>query len=139
LNFGDGCPVLACHPGNYKPAALGFGAQRGGRQSKLRGDRGEAQRLVVVDGDLDVGVRCFEHLLYQRRLAQLRKRNLRSGLKNMATHVLPYGCGARIAMRGQGRLLSLAGVIPFGGPRDAVLRLPCEPKRASEMEMPAPD
>jgi hypothetical protein len=64
LNFGDGCPVLACHSGNYKPASLGFGAQRGGRQPKLSGDHGEALRLVVINGDLDVGGRCFKHPIY---------------------------------------------------------------------------
>jgi len=49
LNFGDGCPVFACHPRNYKSAAFGFGAQRRSGESELSGDDAEAQRLVVID------------------------------------------------------------------------------------------
>jgi hypothetical protein len=49
LNFGDGCPVFACDPRNYKPAAFGFCAQCGGGQPELSGDHAEALRLVVID------------------------------------------------------------------------------------------
>jgi hypothetical protein len=55
LNFGNGCPVFPRDPGNYKPAAFGFCAQRGGGQPELRGDNAEAQRLIVVDHESDVG------------------------------------------------------------------------------------
>jgi hypothetical protein len=56
LNFGDGCPVFACHPGNYKPASFGFCAQRGGRQPELGGDHGETHGRIVIDGEADVGL-----------------------------------------------------------------------------------
>jgi hypothetical protein len=52
LHFGDGSPVFARDPGNYKPASFGFCAQRGGSQPKLRCDNTEALRRVVVDDDL---------------------------------------------------------------------------------------
>ncbi|MGA8583886.1 MAG: hypothetical protein WB715_08620 [Roseiarcus sp.] len=63
MNFGDGCPVLARDSGNYKPAALGFGAQRGGRQSELSGDNGEALRLVVIHNEarLRANVSLLDH------------------------------------------------------------------------------
>jgi hypothetical protein len=52
LNFGDGCPVFACHSGNYKPASFGFGAQRSDGQAKLGGDHAEAQERIIVDHDM---------------------------------------------------------------------------------------
>jgi hypothetical protein len=59
LDFGDGCPVFACHAPEHKATALGFGAQRGGRQSELGGDHAETHRRIIIDGDLDIGGGCF--------------------------------------------------------------------------------
>ena len=63
---------LSCHPRNYKSAAFGFCAQRGGRQSELSGDDAEAQRLIVIDNEAQFGL--LDHPITLRRLAVKRKR-----------------------------------------------------------------
>jgi hypothetical protein len=49
--LGDGSPVFASDPRNYKPASFGFCAQRGASQPKLGRDNTESLRRVVVDDD----------------------------------------------------------------------------------------
>jgi hypothetical protein len=51
LHFGDGSPVFARDPRNYKAASFGFCAQRGRSQAELRGYDAETLRRVIIYDD----------------------------------------------------------------------------------------
>jgi hypothetical protein len=114
LNFGDGCPVLARDSGNYKPASLGFGAQRGGRQSELSGDHGEALRLVVIHNEsrLRADVSLLDHENHEAHSCNDRASDIFSETPGKRGESgMPYNAGARRLVQARWRLPACFGLV----------------------------